>query len=708
MTSLSHAIAQQLQLDPDRVEATLALLDDGATVPFISRYRKEVTGRMNEVEIHAIQTLAENLRELEKRKAHITDVITVAGAMTPELAEKIAAADAVTLEDIYLPYKPKRRTRATAARERGLEPLAKIIMAGNAADVHSIARRYVSDEVPDEDSAIAGAKDIIAEWISEHGRARDIVRSRFRRKAELNSKIVKGKEAEAANYRSYSAFHFPLSRVPSHAFLAIRRGERDGLLKVSITAPDEEITDQLKRLFVKPRMSRETTEIVEDAVADAYKRLLRPSIENEVSAETKERADKEAIDLFADNARQLLLAPPLHHKTVLAVDPGYRTGCKIVCIDPQGNLLTHGVIYPTPPRSDLVGTIRTIQKLVATYGVDAIALGNGTASRDTEKVLRSIDYPRPVEIYIVSESGASIYSASDIAREEFPDHDVTVRGAVSIGRRLIDPLAELVKIDPKSIGVGQYQHDVNQSALHDALDFTVTSCVNTVGVNVNTASRQLLSYVAGIGPQLAANIVDYRAAHGDFKSKSEVMDVPRMGAKAFGQAAGFLRIPDGKSKLDNTGVHPESYHIVERMARDLGVDIDSMAGSPDLLATLDLTRYEDAKAGSDTIRDIIAELSKPGHDPRSESVTASFDPNITELEDVKEGMILEGIVNNITAFGAFVDIGLHESGLIHISQLANRRVSSPSEVVKLNQIVRVRVIGVDLERRRLSLSMKDV
>ncbi|MDE6240067.1 MAG: helix-hairpin-helix domain-containing protein, partial [Muribaculaceae bacterium] len=478
--------------------------------------------------------------------------------------------------------------------------------------------------------------------------------------------------------------------------------------KVSLDTPDDAIIESGSRFYVKPKMSRQVAGIISAAVSDSYKRLIRPSVETELSSEVKERADREAITMFSDNARQLLLAPPLHHKTVLAVDPGYRTGCKIVCLDPQGNLLYHGVIYPTPPQSDILGTTRTLQRLVSDYSVDAIALGNGTASRDTENVLKAIAYPRPVEIYIVNENGASVYSASDIAREEFPDYDVTVRGAVSIGRRLIDPLAELVKIDPKSIGVGQYQHDVNQSALHDSLDFTVTSCVNSVGVNVNTASRQLLSYVAGIGPQLAANIVNYRAANGAFTQKSELMNVPRMGAKAFAQAAGFMRIPDGHSKLDNTGVHPESYHIVARMAHDLGVDVETMIGSGELLKSIDLTKYETDTVGLATLSDIISELLKPGHDPRTEAVSASFDPDVKELEDVKEGMVLEGVVNNITAFGAFVDVGLHESGLVHISQLANRRVSSPAEVVRINQIVKVRVIGVDLERRRLSLSMKDV
>lgn len=708
MTDLSQSIASRLNLTANRVEATLALLDDGATIPFISRYRKERTGNLNELQIHEIAKLAGQLRELEKRKAYVSEVITAAGGMTPELAARIAEADAVTLEDLYLPYKPKRRTRATVARERGLEPLARIIMAGNAADVRSIASRYVTAEVPDGDAAIAGASDIIAEWISEHSHTRDVVRSRMRRFAELQSKVVKGKEDEARNYRSYFDFTSRLSRIASHNYLAIRRAEREGLLKVSFVAPDEEIVGTIKRFYIKSKMSRSVADIMSSAVADAYKRLIRPSIENELAAEIKEKADYDAIAMFSDNARQLLLAPPLHHKAVLAIDPGYRTGCKVVCLDKQGNLLYHGVIYPTPPQNDVAGAARTLQRLVATYDIDAIALGNGTASRDTEKVLRAISFSRPVEIFIVNENGASVYSASETAREEFPDYDVTVRGAVSIGRRLIDPLAELVKIDPKSIGVGQYQHDVNQSSLQDSLDFTVTSCVNAVGVNVNTASRQLLAYVAGIGPQLAANIVNYRAEHGDFMRKADVLQVPRMGAKAFAQAAGFMRIPDGKSKLDNTGVHPESYHIVNRMAADLGVSVETMIGSEELLKSLDLHSYESETVGQETLRDIVAELLKPGHDPRTDAETANFDPDITELEDVRDGMVLEGVVNNITAFGAFVDVGLHESGLVHISQLADRRVSSPAEVVKINQIVKVRVIGVDLERRRLSLSMKDV
>lgn len=707
-SKLIKAIANELNLDPQKVEATLSLLDEGATVPFISRYRKERTGGMNEIQINDIRLKAESLQELEKRKAYIIDVITAADAMTPELMSQIQDADAHTLEDLYLPYKPKRRTKATVAREHGLEPLARIIMSGNASDVTRIAASYINENVPDTEAAIAGASDIIAEWVNENPHARDIVRSNFIRYAELKSTIAKGKEDEAHNYRTYFDFKSKLSRIPSHSYLAIRRAEHLGLLKISIIAPDDKIVDSLRRLFIKQRMSKSVADIVSRAVSDSYRRLIRPSIETELSANAKQRADAEAIKMFSDNLRQLLLAPPLRNKNIIAVDPGYRTGCKIVCLDRQGNLLYHGVIYPTPPQNDIIGTTRTIQKLVTQYAIDAIAVGNGTAGRDTENVLRAIDYPRPVEIYTVNENGASVYSASEVAREEFPNHDVTVRGAVSIGRRLIDPLAELVKIDPKSIGVGQYQHDVNQIALHDSLDFTVTSCVNSVGVNINTASRQLLSYVAGIGPQLASNIVSYRTANGDFTEKSQVLNVPRMGAKAFAQAAGFLRIPNGSSKLDNTGIHPESYHIVRRMASDLGVMIDDLIESEDLIRTIDINRYVDENVGVETLNDIIAELLKPGHDPRTSTATASFDPDIKELEDIRPGIVLEGVVNNITAFGAFVDVGIHENGLVHISQMSDRRISSPSQIVKINQIVRVRVIDVDLDRRRLSLSMKDV
>lgn len=708
MTDIYSFIAGRLGVADHRVKATLDLLDDGATVPFVSRYRKERTGGLDEVQIRAIQTLAESYRELEKRKAYVSGVISEAGAMIPELQARIDEADATALEDLYMPYKPRRRTRATVARERGLEPLARIIMSGKARSVDNIAQRYVKGEVTDAEAAIAGASDIIAEWVSENARARDIVRSRFRRNAEIRSTVVKGKEGEARNYRNYFDFSCRLSRIPSHNYLAIRRAERESLLKVSFENDDDATVEALWRLFLRRDMSAEVGDIVRAAVTDSYKRLLRPSIETELAAEVKERADGEAIAMFSDNARQLLLAPPLRHKAVLAVDPGFRTGCKIVCLDSQGNLLHHGIIYPTPPQSDILGTTRTLQQLVRRYDISAIALGNGTASRETENVIRAIVFDHPVDIFIVNENGASVYSASEVAREEFPDYDVTVRGAVSIGRRLIDPLAELVKIDPKSIGVGQYQHDVNQRALQDSLDFTVMSCVNSVGVNVNTASRHLLAYVAGIGPQLAANIVAYRAEHGDFKDKKSVMAVPRMGAKAFAQAAGFLRVPEGRSKIDNTGVHPESYHIVDKMAADLGVAVDELISDNALLDRVDISHYTDDNAGEATLTDIVSELRKPGHDPRSDAAGASFDPDITELEDIREGMVLEGIVNNITAFGAFVDVGVHESGLVHISQLAQRRVSSVAEVVKINQIVKVRVIGVDIERRRLSLSMKDV
>lgn len=708
MTDIYSFIAGRLGVAEHRIKATLNLLDDGATVPFVSRYRKERTGGLDEVQIRAVETLAAGYRELEKRKNFVTEVITASGAMTPELQAEIDNADATTIEDIYLPFKPRRRTRATAAREAGLEPLARIIMSGNAKSLSGIASRYVKGDITDPDSAIKGAADIIAEWVNENVRTRDIVRSRLRRNAELHSTVIKGKESEARNYRNYFDFRSRLSRIPSHNYLAIRRAERESLLKVRIEADDEAIVSAISGFFIRRNMSDETAGIVRGAVADSYKRLLRPSIESEIAAEVKERADSEAIAMFSDNARQLLLASPLHHKAVLAVDPGFRTGCKIVCLDPQGNLLHHGIIYPTPPQSDILGTTRTLQQLVRRFDIGAIALGNGTASRETENVLRAIVFDRPVEIYIVNENGASVYSASDVAREEFPDHDVTVRGAVSIGRRLIDPLAELVKIDPKSIGVGQYQHDVSQRALQDSLDFTVMSCVNSVGVNVNTASRHLLSYVAGIGPVLAANIVAYRAANGDFRDKQSLMKVPRMGAKAFAQAAGFLRVPAGDCPIDNTGVHPESYHIVTRMASDLGVTVGEMIGRPELLDRIDPSRYTDENAGDATIADILDELRKPGHDPRTEAAGASFDPDITALEDIREGMILEGVVNNITAFGAFVDVGVHESGLVHISQLSARRVSAVSEIVRINQIVKVRVIGVDLERRRLSLSMKDV
>jgi len=705
--NIFQEIARRLNLTERAVEATVGLLDEGATIPFISRYRKEHTGSLDEVEIRDIANLYDFFTELQKRKDYIIGVIEAAGSLTDELRRQIdETTEANVLEDIYLPFKPKRRTRATVARERGLEPLAKIIMAANSHSLAKSATRFVSDDVPDAEAALAGARDIIAEWVSEHSRARDTIRRKMQRIATISCKIAKGKEDEAQNYRNYDGFSRPLRKVSSHQYLAMRRGEREGLLKVSIDIPADEALEAIDRFFVRKDAVEECVAVIREAVADGYKRLLLPSIENEIAAEWKKKADDEAIVLFADNLRQLLLSPPLGHKRVLGIDPGYRTGCKVVCLDEQGNLLHFDVIYPCPPRNERVTSMRKICNLVEAYKIDAIAVGNGTASRETEEFLKRLSYPRDVKVIVVSEAGASVYSASDVAREEFPDRDVTVRGAVSIGRRLIDPLAELVKIDPKSIGVGQYQHDVDQAALKDSLDYTVMSCVNSVGVNVNTASKQLLSYVAGIGPQLAQNIIKYRAEHGDFPSRNALKDVPRLGEKAFQQAAGFLRIADAANPLDNSAVHPESYAIVDRMAADLGVSVDALIRNTELIDKIDLKRYVTDTVGLPTLTDIADELRRPGRDPRAEVKVFEFDPDITSIEDVRPGMELNGIVNNITAFGAFVDIGIHESGLVHISQMADRRVNNPSDVVKLHQHVRVRVLDVDLARKRISLSMK--
>lgn len=706
MIDIPGIIASRLGLNKRNVEATLGLLDEGATIPFISRYRKEHTGSLNEVEIRDIENLYKQLQDLEKRKEYIIDTIEKSGALTDELRSKIESAqDSSTLEDLYLPYKPKRRTRATAAREKGLEPLAKIIMAQNARSLLDAARRFVSDEVESPDEAIAGACDIIAEWVSESQTARSFLRRKMHKGAVIASKIAKGKEAEADNYRNYADFSRPAQRCSSHQYLALRRGEREGLLKVSVNINDDEALSYLNNIFVKKSASDDSASTVRAAVLDSYKRLMLPSIENEVSALWKQSADEEAIKLFADNLRQLLMSPPLGRKRVMGIDPGFRTGCKVVCLDEQGNLLHHDVVFPQRER---VTSSLKIAKLVGDYEIDAIALGNGTASRETEQFLRVIHFPREVQIIVVNESGASIYSASDLAREEFPDHDVTVRGAVSIGRRLIDPLAELVKIDPKSIGVGQYQHDVDQAALKDSLDYTVMSCVNLVGVNVNTASKELLAYISGIGPSLAANIVAFRAENGDFASRSQLRKVPRLGDKAFQQAAGFLRIPGAKSPLDNTAVHPESYGIVEKMASDLGLKVNDLVNNPENIAKIDINRYVSGEVGLPTLTDIIEELKRPGRDPRETLEEFEFDAAVTDIEDVKVGMELNGIINNITAFGAFVDIGVHESGLVHVSQMADKFVKDPSKVVKLNQRVRVRVIDVDLARRRISLSMKGI
>lgn len=690
------------------VAACLRLLDEGATIPFIARYRKEATGGMDEVTVHAVQKRHQELSELDKRKEYILDVIRERGALTAELEERInETLDPVALEDIYLPYKPKRNTRAQAARALGLEPLAKIIMAQNSTDVEKQAKKFAK-EAGSISAALAGASDIIAEWVSESEKARNLVRSRYQRSAVINSKVIAGKEDEGKNYQNYFNFSEPLRTCNSHRYLAMRRGEEEEILKVSITIDDDEMIDRLSRMFVRSGASEECASLVRGAVKDGYRRLMRPSIENEVAAATKEKSDDAAIQMFADNVRQLLMAAPLGRKRVLAIDPGFRTGCKLVVLDEQGNLLQHDVIYPTPPANDFVGAADALCFYVDRYRIDAIAIGNGTAGRETERFIRDVMLPRKVQLFMVNENGASVYSASEVAREEFPNEDITVRGAVSIGRRLIDPLAELVKIDPKAIGVGQYQHAVNQTKLKDSLDYVVESCVNTVGVNVNTASRQLLSYVSGIGPSLAANIVKYRAENGDFTSRDQLLQVPRMGEKAFQQCAGFLRIPGAPNPLDNTGVHPERYELVEQIALDAKADVARLARDRNLLHSIELDRYVTKEVGLPTLTDIILELEKPGRDPRETVEETPYDDSVRTIDDLHIGQELTGKVNNITAFGVFVDLGMKENGLIHISQLSERFISSPSEVVSIGQNVRVRVMDIDTSRGRIALTMKGV
>lgn len=690
------------------VAACLRLLDEGATIPFIARYRKEATGGMDEVTVHAVQKRHQELSELDKRKEYILDVIRERGALTAELEERInETLDPVALEDIYLPYKPKRNTRAQAARALGLEPLAKIVMAQNSTDVEKQAKKFAK-EAGSISAALAGASDIIAEWVSESEKARNLVRSRYQRSAVINSKVIAGKEDEGKNYQNYFNFSEPLRTCNSHRYLAMRRGEEEEILKVSITIDDDEMIDRLSRMFVRSGASEECASLVRGAVKDGYRRLMRPSIESEVAAATKEKSDDAAIQMFADNVRQLLMAAPLGRKRVLAIDPGFRTGCKLVVLDEQGNLLQHDVIYPTPPANDFVGAADALCFYVDRYRIDAIAIGNGTAGRETERFIRDVMLPRKVQLFMVNENGASVYSASEVAREEFPNEDVTVRGAVSIGRRLIDPLAELVKIDPKSIGVGQYQHAVNQTKLKDSLDYVVESCVNTVGVNVNTASRQLLSYVSGIGPSLAANIVKYRAENGDFTSRDQLLQVPRMGEKAFQQCAGFLRIPGAPNPLDNTGVHPERYELVEQIALDAKADVARLARDRNLLHSIELDRYVTKEVGLPTLTDIILELEKPGRDPRETVEETPYDDSVRTIDDLHIGQELTGKVNNITAFGVFVDLGMKENGLIHISQLSERFISSPSEVVSIGQNVRVRVMDIDTSRGRIALTMKGV
>lgn len=690
------------------VAACLRLLDDGATVPFIARYRKEATGGMDEVTVHAVQVRHQELTELDKRKEYILEVIKSQEKLSPELQERIAETlDPVVLEDIYLPYKPKRNTRAQAARALGLEPLAKIIMSQNSSDIEKQAKKYAK-EAGSISNAIAGAADIIAEWVSESEKARNLVRSRYQRSATISSKVIPGKEEEGKNYQNYFAFSEPLRLCTSHRYLAIRRGEDEGILKVSISIDDDEMIDRLSRMFVKSTATPETSSIVKNAVKDGYRRLMRPSIENEIAALTKDKSDEGAIQMFADNVRQLLMASPLGRKRILAIDPGFRTGCKLVVLDEQGNLLQHDVIYPTPPANDFVGAADALCFYVDRYRIDAIAIGNGTAGRETERFVHDIILPRKVQVFMVNENGASVYSASEVAREEFPNEDVTVRGAVSIGRRLLDPLAELVKIDPKSIGVGQYQHAVNQNKLKDALDYVVESCVNTVGVNINTASKQLLSYVSGIGPTLAANIVKYRAENGDFTSRSQLLDVPRMGEKAFQQCAGFLRIPGAANPLDNTAVHPERYALVEQIAADAKADITRLTKDRNLLHSIELDKYVTKEVGLPTLTDIVLELEKPGRDPRETAEEVPYDDSVRKIDDLHIGQELTGKVNNITAFGVFVDLGMKENGLIHISQLSDRFISSPAEVVSIGQNLRVRVMDIDVARGRIALTLKGV
>lgn len=704
---ISQLISQELNIPLHQVAGTVGLLNDDNSIPFISRYRKEVTGGLDEIAIQSVETRLNYYNELEKRKATIIKSIEAQEKLTEELSVRILNCwDANTLEDIYLPYKPKRRTRAEVARKKGLEPLAKIIMAQRSDDISRRAQQFLSDAVPDVEAAIAGAQDIIAEWISESEAVRNSVRRAFRHDAVLNSHFVKGKEIEGRNYENYYDYSQPLRRVSSHQLLAIRRGEKEGFLKVGIAINDDRAIDNICRIVVKG--GGKASMLVEEAAEDSFKRLVKPSIETEFAALSKSKADDEAIDMFAQNARQLLFAPPLGHKRILAVDPGFRTGCKVVCLDENGNLLHHDVIYPTAPNYDIDGATEKVCALVEKYAIDAISLGNGTASRETERFLKRLRHSRKVDVYVVSENGASIYSASKIARDEFPDKDVTVRGAVSIGRRLLDPLAELVKIDPKSIGVGQYQHDVDQNKLKEALTFTVESCVNSVGVNINTASKELLTYVSGLGPALAEKIVNYRAENGGFSSRADIMNVPKMGKKTFTQAAGFLRVPESDNPLDNSAVHPESYSIVKQMAADCGCTVAELMADKAKRASIDIKNYVSEKVGIPTLADIMCELDKPGRDPRSEIETFEFDDSINDIKDLRKDMVLNGKVTNITKFGAFVDIGIHENGLVHISHLSDRRVSDPSRVVHNGQHVRVKVIEVDLDRKRIALSMKGV
>lgn len=700
-------IAKALQLPLPQVRNTIGLLESGATIPFISRYRKEMTGGLNEVQITDVKNWLDKLTELKARKDTILNALEKQEKLTPELKARIESSwDSNEIEDIYLPYKPKRVTRAEMARKKGLEPLAKLIAAQKEPFLSGRVPAFVQGEVKDEEDALSGARDIIAEWVNENERTRNQVRFAFRQ-AVISAKVIKGKEEDGAKYRNYFQFEEKLSRCQSHRLLAVRRGEEEGFLRVSIApADDDACLEALYRQY--KRNNGACWEQFQLAIDDAYKRLLKPSIESEFAKSSKLKADEEAIRVFADNLRQLLLAPPLGQKRVLGIDPGYRTGCKVVCLDAQGNLLHNETIYPHPPKNERKKAEIKIQHLVEAYNIDAISIGNGTASRETEEFITNIRYTKPVKVFVVSEDGASVYSASAVARAEFPEYDVTVRGAVSIGRRLMDPLAELVKIDPKSIGVGQYQHAVDQALLKKSLDQTVESCVNLVGVNVNTASKELLTYISGLGPVLAQNIVQYRAENGPFVCRKDLKKVPRLGEKAFEQCAGFLRIPNGSNPLDNSAVHPESYPVVEKMAADLHCTVGELMKRKELKQQIRLEKYQTDQIGMPTLQDIMKELDKPGRDPRSEIQEFSFNPDIHTIDDLQEGMILPGIVTNITNFGCFVDVGIKENGLVHISELADRFVSNPADVVSIHQHVQVRVLSIDTTRKRVQLSMKGI
>ena len=704
LTLFIKMIAASLQLTEKQIRNAIQLLNEGATIPFISRYRKEMTDAMDEVQLAEAKEQYEKLCELEKRKQTVLNTIDEQGKLSDALKLRIENCwNATELEDIYLPYKVKRRTKAEIAREKGLEPLAKMIMAQNSNDLQAMAQPFVKNKLESVEDALNGAKDIMAEWINESENARNAVRKIFGYEAVISSRVIKGKEEEAQKYRDYFDMNEKLSRCSSHRLLAIRRAEADGLLRVSISPNDDNCIERLERIFVKSNNA--SSDFVYEAVKHAYKRLLKPSIETEFAAASKEKADTEAIRVFAENLKQLLLAPSLGQQRTLGIDPGYRTGCKVVCLDAQGNLVHNETIYPHPPQNEQMQAMRKIQKLVEAYNIQAIAIGNGTASRETEHFIQNIRYDHEVKVFVVSENGASIYSASKIAREEFPDYDVTVRGAVSIGRRLMDPLAELVKIDPKSIGVGQYQHDVDQAQLKKSLDQTVENAVNRVGVNLNTASKHLLTYISGLGPQLAQNIVDYRAVNGAFSNRKQLMKVPKMGVKTFEQCAGFLRIPNAENPLDNSAVHPESYKLVETIAKDINTKVNDLIRNKALIQTIDKQKYVSDTVGLHTLNDILLELEKPGRDPREDVKMFEFDASVKTINDIRQGMELPGIVTNITNFGAFVDVGIKENGLIHISNMSDKFISNPAEVLSLHQYVKVQVIEVDLARKRVQLKL---